>query len=599
MKSIWKNQQYILNLAWSVNKRRIGIEFFLMLSNVIYTVLNMFFWKYILDAIVKKETYVRILFYIVIYSIVYILVIWFQNITKSTWLPETELNYVKYFNLQIYEKAYKMDLEKYESKEFYDKFVWISENIAVQCSKMISNLFSFWENVSILTIMVGISISLEPMLILLNLLYVLLSSFLKTHIAYLNVDYKKEITYIARKQEYAKRVCYLPQYAQEIRTFSQLSDMIQKIYEESVVQQKDSIKKYGRKISIFYMIINISRYILSSYLPYLFLGAKAILTKSYSVGTFNLLTDTAIGLKDSIEGVFDIVSKIQESNKYIQDYRDFIDHKTNIKENIEGKKANTGANTLEIRNLYFSYGNKSNFVLKNINMKIEAGEKIAIVGHNGAGKSTLTKLMMHLYEPCSGKILMDGIDIREYRLSSYRERFATVFQDFKLYAVSLKENVIMGKSDGTREEKECVEDALSKSGVWEKIASQGKTIETMMTKEFDDDGLVLSGGESQKIALARAFYKDAGIIILDEPSSAMDPISEYKMNQNMMVAAKGKTVIMISHRLSTVIDADRIYYFEKGEIEEQGTHKELMKQNGKYAAMFRLQADAYKEKKYY
>ena len=160
--------------------------------------------------------------------------------------------------------------------------------------------------------------------------------------------------------------------------------------------------------------------------------------------------------------------------------------------------------------------------------------------------------------------------------------------------IKVEENVNMDISDGTPESEKRVKEALKKSGIWEKISQEKNGIKGIMTKEFDDKGIVLSGGESQKLALARVFNREYGVIILDEPSSALDPISEYKLNQNMMMAAEGKTVIMISHRLSTTKDADQIYYFENGEILEEGTHLDLMKRNGRYAKIFHLQAEAYK-----
>lgn len=229
--------------------------------------------------------------------------------------------------------------------------------------------------------------------------------------------------------------------------------------------------------------------------------------------------------------------------------------------------------------------------MKNINFSIHPGEKIAIVGYNGAGKTTLTKLLMRLYDVTDGEIWLDSINIKEYSIKDYRDYFGAVFQDYKLFAGTVSENVMMDivkKSDVP-----IVLDSLNQSGFSEKLNSFPQKEETMLTREFDKKGTGLSGGEAQKVAIARVFAKNCKIVVLDEPSSALDPISEYNLYHSMLNAAKEKSVVFVSHRLSTTRIADKIYMFEKGEIIERGSHDELMELNGKYAQMFNLQAEKY------
>jgi ATP-binding cassette subfamily B protein len=245
---------------------------------------------------------------------------------------------------------------------------------------------------------------------------------------------------------------------------------------------------------------------------------------------------------------------------------------------------------LNVKDVSFAYGKDSD-TLHNINFSIKAGEKIAIVGYNGAGKTTLIKLLLRLYDVSQGQICLNGQDIREYDKKNYRSLFATVFQDYKIFASTIADNVKIdaaGQSDG-----EQIELALKKSGFAKKLESLPRGINTPLTREFEEEGVNLSGGEAQKVAIARTFYKYCPIIILDEPSSALDPISEYQLNQAMLEVAKDKTVIFISHRLSSTVMADRIYMLEQGNIIEQGSHKELMALEGKYAQMFRMQAEKY------
>lgn len=243
-------------------------------------------------------------------------------------------------------------------------------------------------------------------------------------------------------------------------------------------------------------------------------------------------------------------------------------------------------------NVSFSYDGR-NEVLHDINMDIRGGEKVAIVGKNGAGKSTLVKLLLQLYRPQSGRIELDGISAEAYALGAYRERFGVAFQNTQLYAVSVAENVLMAEYEERHKEK--IIESLKSSGLYSRIEKTEKGIETAVTKEFNGEGIEFSGGQAQKLALARVFARDCGVVILDEPSAALDPASEAEMYENMMTLALDKTVIMISHRLSACRNVDRIYVMEDGTVVESGTHRELLEKKGVYAAMWRLQASGYAE----
>ena len=228
-------------------------------------------------------------------------------------------------------------------------------------------------------------------------------------------------------------------------------------------------------------------------------------------------------------------------------------------------------------------------MLKNINLEISPYKKIALVGYNGAGKTTLTNLLLRLYDVTDGRITLDGKDIRDWDIASYHKNFAAVFQDFSLFGATLGENVSMNDTPDAGK----VKNALKTAG-FEKTLSDGT--DSILLREFDDNGVSLSGGEAQKIAIARTFYKDCPFAVLDEPSANLDPVAEYNLNQSMSRAADDKTVIFISHRLSTTVMADEIFMLENGEIIEHGTHDDLMQADGKYAYMFRLQAEKYSSK---
>jgi ATP-binding cassette subfamily B protein len=270
----------------------------------------------------------------------------------------------------------------------------------------------------------------------------------------------------------------------------------------------------------------------------------------------------------------------------IEKYRGFInaDFKINDGEKVAPI---TQPKEIKLENVSFTYPNNETPTLKNINLTIKPYEKIALVGYNGAGKTTLTNLLLRLYDVTDGAIKIDGEDIRNVTVDSHRNRFSAVFQDFQIFSASLGENVSLSPEF----ESDRVVEALKHSGFNKDLP---KGVNTQLLREFDDEGMMLSGGESQKVAIARAFYKNCPYVILDEPSANLDPVAEYNLNQAMIDAAKHKTVVFISHRLSTTVNADRIVVMENGEIIEQGSHSELMAMNGTYAYMFNLQAEKYK-----
>ena len=259
---------------------------------------------------------------------------------------------------------------------------------------------------------------------------------------------------------------------------------------------------------------------------------------------------------------------------------------------------------LELKNICKIYksGTEKLFALNNVSFSLQEGEVLALLGENGAGKTTLIKLLLRLYDPTEGEILLNGVDIRNYDVEEYRRYIGVVFQDFKLFAATVAENVVMDRvsigvadtmADGKSVQENAILDAVTKSGFMAKLENFPMGLQQELTREFSDEGTDLSGGEAQKLAVARAFYKDAGLVFLDEPSAALDPIAEYQLNRAMKEVAKEKTVLSISHRLSTTRDADVIYVMEQGHVIEQGSHGELLKQGGVYATMWEAQASRY------
>ena len=316
---------------------------------------------------------------------------------------------------------------------------------------------------------------------------------------------------------------------------------------------------------------------------------KVMVTKTVELGGFAVAVNAVWKMSWLMSDFVVQITKVHEDALYIEKMRTFMECEPEI---LDGECEADSFEELEIKDLSFSYVKTDKYALKNVNMKIRKGEKIAIVGYNGAGKTTLTKLIMRLYDAKEGEILYNGKSLKEYTVESLRKNTAAVFQDYRIFAASIAENVVGGEFDAG--DKDAVLTALGKSTFEDKLQKLEGGIDTHLTREFDNSGTQLSGGEAQKVAIARAFYKEAGLIILDEPSSALDPNAEYELNRAIAEYAEGRAVIFISHRLSTTRHADRIYMFDSGELVECGTHEELMALGGKYAYMFDLQAENYR-----
>jgi ATP-binding cassette subfamily B protein len=392
-----------------------------------------------------------------------------------------------------------------------------------------------------------------------------------------------------RKSDYVGRVFYLAEYAQEIR-MSRAADILNNDFENAIDEQIKINKSYGKKLFFTGIIRDFSTSILINVGIITLLVYKIMVEQSISLGDFAASIGGTWTLFWQLNNLLDYFTKLKGHSLYAERLQKFLNNEPAIK-NADNARDVSAFEGLALKNIDFSYPGVESEALSDINLEIKKNEKIALVGYNGAGKTTLIKLIMRLYDPVNGIVEWNGDDVKIFNLSQYRQQFGSVFQDFQTFAVTIGENVKGGVVSEKDNEK--VIYALDKSGFSDRLASMPHGINTELTKEFNKDGTNLSGGEFQKIAIARAFMKDSDIIILDEPSSALDPMSEYELNQTMMSAAFDKTVIFISHRLSTTIMADRIYMLDSGRIIEQGNHAELMEQDGKYAEMFRMQAEKY------
>lgn len=580
----------IIKIAIGIHPMRIVIQFVGIMASLCQTLLQLLFFKAILDAIIGQAALTVILQDLIFYLIAYSLFTLYSYWMNDAYLPKSNVRISRYFQDQLFQKAVKIDLECYDQSLFYNSYIWTMKDMDTRAIQVLETPLKFIGSVLTGGVMIAISMVYEPLILIPGILYLTISIILDLSMNKRQYQYDQARVQAERKKDYPKRVYYLPQYAKELR-LTGISNVVSNIYEEAVKEYRDIIHSHGKGIARLQASMSIAYYLLASYVPYTLLGIKALSTKAYSVGTFSALIGVINSFTHSLQQIMRVFPEMRQHSMYIQNYYAFINQENRVRSNGELKVDST-AHELELVKVSFGY-QSTNRILNKISLHIKRGEKIAIVGPNGAGKSTLIKLILRLYEPSSGQILLDGQPIEQIEIASYRNQFGSIFQDFQLYAASLGENVLMDLIHNSDEDIARIETSLQSAGIGDSLQRRGISTVQAVTKEFDEEGLIFSGGEAQKIALARIYAQQCGVLLLDEPSSALDPVSEFEMHQRLLEAAKNKTVIFISHRLLTVRNADRIYYMEQGEITESGTHEELLALNGKYAAMYRLQAKKY------
>ena len=488
---------------------------------------------------------------------------------------------------KLYDKCTDVELACFENPEFYDKYVKATNEITWRMWNLtwtITNLFG-----AILSMLLyGSLLFTMDFVFIIFAILPLFGTFIKRKANVLWHKHTTEDREHHRRAQYAQRVFYSGEYAKELR-LSNAREFLLKRYEMASDGRVDVVEKYGKKEMLLELAHTGLQTIITNPLAIAYAIFRTVVSGTLGVGDCAVVINSVSSLTGAFTQITDRYFKAHEHALFFEDFRGFMEYEPKMKDKENAISPTVGK--IKLHNVSFKYEGSENYVLENISMEIGKNEKIALVGHNGAGKSTLIKLLLRLYDPTEGQISLDGTTLENIKLKEYRAMFSVVFQDFKTISLPVAENVLMRPREEGDDEK--IIQALKNSGAYERIMELPNGIDTMLTKEFDKDGAVLSVGQAQKVAIAHAFVKNAPYIILDEPSSALDPVAENEMYNNMMKAGEGKAMIFISHRLSSAVSADRIYMLEHGKIVESGTHEELMNLNGKYADMFKKQAQNY------
>ena len=537
----------------------------------------------VLNAIDRGESFESIVKIIAVMAVFWLCYYIFFHLYWGQMNARTRLRFQHKLQKTFFEKSSKLDLSSYDSPEFYNDFVYSMKNADGVMVKTTDALGDLVRSITGSASVFAVLFTLDPIIA-----YVVCGSAVvymifhrcMNHVAY---KYNKLLNEQYRKEWYIDRFFNTPDFTKEIR-LTNVSKVMLKEYDNKIEIARKLNSKWQRTNLIFntliFLIACVSEAFVISYM------AKKLFDGWILVGGFAITVNSIWKLNYMISDITNQLVNVNRHSLYVEKIKTFMNTESKI---VSGNRIPENFESLEFKNVSFAY--RDDYVLKNVSLKINKGERIAIVGYNGAGKTTLTKLIMRLYDVSEGEILYNGYNIKEYDLDLLRKKIGAVFQDYRIFAATVAENVL---ADLYAEDKEAlVVRSLESSTFGDRLKTLEKGIHTQLTREFYEDGTDLSGGEAQKVAIARVFAHDNELIIMDEPSSALDPMAEYELNKSISENAKGKTAIFISHRLSTTRHSDRIFMFEGGVLTESGSHEELMRDNRNYAKMFNIQAKNY------
>ena len=588
---------YIFRLVWDTKKSLLFIMVFMAVFNGIMPVIGSVIGAQIINRLADAYSGALLTFGVIAVLLVLQFAYTFINqavtrlyATVTSISGEQVSNHVK---MLIMDKAKEVDMVSYDSPDFYARMENANREAGMRPIQIMSSTFSVLSTIisiiSYVVVLFAVSWWSPWLIILVSIPTTIVNFVYKKK----NVNYMFFRSKNRRQMDYYASTMIDKDLVKEIRMFD-LGDTFTDKYKATFEEYYKGL----RKLRVEETLWGLGAAVVTSVvycLLYIFL-AKGVFRHEFAVGDFSLYTGAITAIGAGVSSFIASTASIYEGTLFIENLITFLNEKPTIVPSLEEPRhvVRGVAHTIEFRNVFFRYRGMERDVLKNINLTINEGETVVIVGLNGAGKTTLVKLLTRLYDPSSGTVLLDGHDIREYDVKELYDMFGMIFQDFGKYAVTAGENIVFGDIEREAGEKE-MREAAGRSGADVFIEKLESGYDTPLMRYFEANGAELSIGQWQKLAIARAFYSDSDVLILDEPTASLDPMAEQEIFNRFNELRHNKTSIFISHRLSSATIADKILVMEDGQIAEIGTHRELMELKGKYWTLFSTQAARYKE----
>lgn len=590
LRKVIKVQSYTLKLVRNVSKKRLLFSAVLNIANgVMEFIGSAFLISYVMNSFSKRGNIINTVCVIVAIAILKLIINIINSFYENIYVEKSNLKIKKYVQELIYNRSFEISMKEFDNPKFYDTFVKVLEKTS---STIFEVLRLFEEAIRLISYSIIASYfiyKINSIFILFLMVPIIAGGFVSKKIT--NIDYflyeknQKE----ERRRSYIFRVFYMKKYENDLAVTGIGNLLINKYIDSSKKIQKH-LGEEGKKRWKLQYYFYLSNEIVTDLSIYIYATYEVLITKRLLLGDFFLVIDSLGDVSQSIKRIVSIIIKINADSRYLHDFIGFVEYTSKAEKEDFKKLPNFDNLNFSFDNVSFKYSNNQEYSLKDINLKISSGDKIAIVGENGSGKSTLIRLLLGFDKPTKGKIFCNGQDISEVDYHKYRNMFSVIFQNFQLFPFSINQNITLN-NDYHYDPK--VIDILCEVGLLSKVETFKKGDATSLFTDFDDDGVELSYGEKQRLAIARSIYQEKKILVMDEPTSAMDPISESNLFDLIRRVYKRNTVIFVTHRLSTISNADKIIYLKNGEFLEIGNHSELMLLDGEYAKKFKIQSENY------
>lgn len=591
-RSIFKNYKFMLKTICKASPSRVWLNIVFTVINDLFSIFyNVLFFAYFMDAVEKGKSIATISKVLIVFIFINIVFEILNSYFNQAYLPQNDVKLALFLKSVIYKKIMTVDMECFDNPDYYDNVTFSLNDLFNRVNSILNNIAQFISHSCCVIVLIGYFAQIDFVIVMISLISVLTGLFFEPVINKYRYRYANESLKYQRKYDYVKRISIQAECACELRT-TNVKNVLNKLLDDAFWGLKTLLKKYYGKITMLDSIQVFFGFGIVSCVTTLISIHRIVVDKTVTIAMFLPLMGAIAQFTWRASSVISCFTGILNDNFYLNKFNEFYRYEAKI---VSRKEELVDALFcgMKIDHLYFKYNEKDPYALKDICMEIRPKQKIALVGYNGAGKSTLINLILRLYDPDQGSITYNGKNICDYNVKNYRSKYGIVFQDINVYATTVSQNIAMDTKVYSDEEMQSVLNSLR---LKDKISDYEDRFNTQLTHELSDSGEMLSIGQCQCLALARIFIDpEKQLYVLDEPTSALDPIAEEEFFETINNYLADKTVIYISHRFSASKIADQIYFMEKGEIVEQGTHDELILQGGKYADMFHLQAKYYRD----